>query len=245
MAGRYMRPNTPHAVFTAESSICHGGFFYAASTIQATIHGIYHCFTNGAVVTNQDNYEGSRLILRQIMAAWLEQLPTQDDCPNAHLPNLTTFEGVINMMMLIVFFELANATYKPIYTDLGNIGIAERMELIEGRRLGRQLFSWFQGSHTIFDISEGKKEPINIQSSLMFPFMASQAGAIRETIKRNEGRGENGDGITVESFDKMVNSSVKLHSPFLALYKASESTSFGWPGHINYVVEFTKAINGK
>jgi hypothetical protein len=41
---RIMRPNTAHAVFTPDNVICHGGHFYASSTMQDTMFGIVHTF---------------------------------------------------------------------------------------------------------------------------------------------------------------------------------------------------------
>ncbi|KAF8220480.1 hypothetical protein L208DRAFT_1202251, partial [Tricholoma matsutake] len=38
-----MQPN-PHFVVTPESAICHGSHFYAVSTIQDTVFGLYHMF---------------------------------------------------------------------------------------------------------------------------------------------------------------------------------------------------------
>ena len=51
---RIMRPNTPHLVVTPEHAICHGGHFYAMSTIRDTCFGIYHTFIGGALLTNTE-----------------------------------------------------------------------------------------------------------------------------------------------------------------------------------------------
>lgn len=60
-----MRPNTLHAVYTPEHAICHGGHFYAISTIQDTLFGLVHSFIAGNFVTNTD-HKSSRLLLRRI-----------------------------------------------------------------------------------------------------------------------------------------------------------------------------------
>lgn len=49
-----MRPNTPHLVITPEHAICHGGHFYAMSTIRDTCFGIYHTFVGGTSLTNTE-----------------------------------------------------------------------------------------------------------------------------------------------------------------------------------------------
>ena len=60
-----MRPNLPHAVYTPEHAICHGGHFYAISTIQDTMFGLVHSFIAGNLVTNTDHIT-SRLLLRRM-----------------------------------------------------------------------------------------------------------------------------------------------------------------------------------
>jgi hypothetical protein len=59
-----MRPNTPHAVFTPDNVICHGGHFYATSTMQDTMFGIVHTVMSQAL-TNADKSSHS-LVLRRI-----------------------------------------------------------------------------------------------------------------------------------------------------------------------------------
>ena len=49
-----MRLNTPHLVVTPEHAICHGGHFYAMSTIRDTCFRIYHMFVGGSALTNTE-----------------------------------------------------------------------------------------------------------------------------------------------------------------------------------------------
>jgi hypothetical protein len=60
-----MRPNQPHAVYTPEHAICHGGHFYAISTIQDTMAAFVHCFVSGNFVMNME-HSSSRLLLRRM-----------------------------------------------------------------------------------------------------------------------------------------------------------------------------------
>jgi hypothetical protein len=62
-----MRPNTPHAVFTPENAICHGGHFYATSTMQDTMFGVVHTFICPTSLTNE-NKPSHCLVLRRIAA---------------------------------------------------------------------------------------------------------------------------------------------------------------------------------
>lgn len=67
-----MRPNTPHAVYTIEPSICLGGHFYAAATIRDTCIGIFQTFIAGFVITNASLFSASRNIFIR-MAILFEQ----------------------------------------------------------------------------------------------------------------------------------------------------------------------------
>ncbi|KAF8177880.1 hypothetical protein BJ912DRAFT_811635, partial [Pholiota molesta] len=63
----YMRPNTMHAVYTPENSICHGGHFYSMSTLKDTLCGIIHVFVGYHDVTNNDDRAHSRFLLREMI----------------------------------------------------------------------------------------------------------------------------------------------------------------------------------
>lgn len=69
---RIMRPNTPHAVFTPEDVICHGGHFYATSTIQDTMFCIVQTFMCHNL-TNADK-QTHGLVLRRIVAFYHDVL---------------------------------------------------------------------------------------------------------------------------------------------------------------------------
>ena len=61
-----MRPNTPHAVFTPEHTICEGGHFFATTTMADTFYGIVHAFVGNSYITNTD-HPSCWLLLRRIM----------------------------------------------------------------------------------------------------------------------------------------------------------------------------------
>lgn len=71
-----MRPNTPHAVFTPEHVICHGGHFYATSTMTDTMFGIVHTFIFPDILTNADKATHSQ-VLRRIAAFYHDVLVHQ------------------------------------------------------------------------------------------------------------------------------------------------------------------------
>ncbi len=61
-----MRPNTPHAVFTPEHTICEGGHFFATTTMADTFYGIVHAFVGNSYITNTE-HPSCWLLLRRIM----------------------------------------------------------------------------------------------------------------------------------------------------------------------------------
>lgn len=71
-----MRPNTLHAVFTPEHVICHGGHFYATTTMQDTMFGIVNTFIFPDVLTNADKQSHSQ-VLRRIAAFYYDVLVLQ------------------------------------------------------------------------------------------------------------------------------------------------------------------------
>jgi len=71
-----MRPNTPHAVFSPENAICHGGHFYATSTMQDTMFGIVHSFVGPMSLTNADKPTHG-IVLRRIAGFYHDALVQQ------------------------------------------------------------------------------------------------------------------------------------------------------------------------
>lgn len=68
-----MRPNTPHAVFTAENAICYGSHYYSTSNLQDTLFSIIHCFVANRLITNTD-HAPSRRLLQRMMTYFFEVL---------------------------------------------------------------------------------------------------------------------------------------------------------------------------
>ena len=63
---RIMPPNTPHAVYTPEHSICWGGHFYATGTMERTFWGIVHGFIAGGLITNAEHSVSRSLLQRTL-----------------------------------------------------------------------------------------------------------------------------------------------------------------------------------
>jgi hypothetical protein len=69
-----MRPNTPHVVFTSESSSCLGGHFIATTTLLDTCYGIFHSFVAGDLVTNANHTVHVFMLLARMISFYENEL---------------------------------------------------------------------------------------------------------------------------------------------------------------------------
>lgn len=109
-----MRPNTPHLVYTPASAICSGGHFYCMSTIRDSIYGIFHTFSASSLLTNTEHTKDAHLLLQRIIT-YIHCLfiqhdfdTSQPDMPAPDVPDVSTFDGLIDLLMLCVVMELSN-----------------------------------------------------------------------------------------------------------------------------------------
>ena len=110
--------NTPHFVLTPEAVICHGSHFYAMSTIQDTIYGVFHMFTLRSFITNTEHFHASRLLLRRLVVHIHHVLVVtpSDAEPSAHVPDVSTLDGALELFLILTVIELGElidpAAYK-------------------------------------------------------------------------------------------------------------------------------------
>jgi hypothetical protein len=109
-----MRPNTPHLVYMPESAICHRGHFYCMSTIRESIFGIFHTFSASGLLTNVERTKDAHLLLQRIVMyihyffVCREFDPSKPVMLTPHVPDVSTFEGTIDLFMLCIVMELGN-----------------------------------------------------------------------------------------------------------------------------------------
>lgn len=66
----HMQPNTPHAVLTPDSSICHGGHYHSTSTIRQTCYGVFIGFVFNSIITNTEHTSAALLFFRRLTEYW-------------------------------------------------------------------------------------------------------------------------------------------------------------------------------
>lgn len=200
-----MRPNLPHAVYTPEHAICHGGHFYSISTMQDSMFGLVHSFVAGNLVTNTDHVD-SRLLLRRMAhfyhGAYVLGLIDEEGRPgmfqantnadgsidpaSGHVPDLQDFKSFLDIVTLCNAVILSNAldgrTYQAaeLGSDSGpgvnSMPTEERLGCIYARGKCVDLLNWIGGSYGLRDPATQENEPC-------FPMMAAyfrqQTSAIR------------------------------------------------------------------
>ncbi|KAH6914629.1 hypothetical protein BKA70DRAFT_1094063 [Coprinopsis sp. MPI-PUGE-AT-0042] len=179
-----MAPNTLHAVWTMENSICHGGHFYSIATMLTTVVGLIHAFIGEADLTNTGHLP-SRLLLRRMVHFFHHIFVTQEgstlanlnDTNLEHLPNLEDSDLFVATFALLCFIELQNildfrsyvepdvndtssvwygvARISLVLCDVNGIPHEERLECIYTRGLATELTNWIFSRYEL--VPQGRK----------------------------------------------------------------------------------------
>ncbi|KAH6866102.1 hypothetical protein BKA70DRAFT_1080716, partial [Coprinopsis sp. MPI-PUGE-AT-0042] len=162
-----MAPNTMHAVWTMENSICYGGHFYSVATLLPTVIGVIHAFIGEARLTNTDHFP-SRLLLRRMVHFFHYSFVcrgglTAESADKEHLPNFEDPGMFAGTFALLYLMELQNVldfrSYIPpnddissvwhrisagsmAFCDVNAIPHEERLECIYTRGLALELATW-------------------------------------------------------------------------------------------------------
>jgi len=151
-----MKPNTPHRVYTIKSAICHGGHFYCMSTIRESTYGILHHFAASSFLTNTQHTADSRLLLRRIVVYIhyifvRRQFDTrQPTMPTPHVPNVSTFEGTIDLFMICVIMELGNLLNPQAYRrGTHPERQCDPIATLYSRGLARDIMDWWHAHYEL------------------------------------------------------------------------------------------------
>jgi len=122
-----MHPGVPHYVYGVKNTIIHGSHFYCASQMQSTVESLVHTFILSNFILNTFHHP-SRELLCHIIVFWTLRLlqhlfsansiigacfsfhfliKTSDD-EHLHLPNIQTFQGLMNLISGCTLAVLAN-----------------------------------------------------------------------------------------------------------------------------------------
>jgi hypothetical protein len=243
-----MRPNTPHFVVTPESAICHGGHFYAMSTIQDTVFGLYHMFVASKRVTNTEHSHDAHLLLRRMVIYVhyvLVRCGSKLSLPNVphttpHIPNVSTFDGVLDLFMLCIVMELGDLINPLAYKKTHRHSRErdhDRLCTIHARGLSRDLRAWWHAHYMLFD----RQKKMLVDSEVVFKeWLCQHIGALilyKRAAEKNEVRGEV-EECTVEVLESVV----KKYFLFAMHSHKLRENGFEWVGGGYEVVDQEKAV---
>lgn len=168
-----MRPNTLHFVFTPVPSICRGGHYYGSTVMSDTCFAIYHSFVHGYGITNADHESQGFELLWRIVCYYHDQFAQTKGnvcfsfivcsasriyaVPRSaihHLPDLSTFDGVMDVVYLACAIELANVVMKRSYPT-SSLSWTERYRCTAARGKARTLLAWISKRYELY-IHDGK-----------------------------------------------------------------------------------------
>ncbi|KAG6914924.1 hypothetical protein DXG01_014410 [Tephrocybe rancida] len=148
----YMRPGLPHAVVTPHASICSGGHFVPATTLEESVVAVYHHFTCGNTITNTTHAFAAHSLFMRLLTLFTRKL-CSDRSPEipvdlTHVPDLATWDGCLGIIFLCVYFELHSAIYEWRYDNPEED--QRRFEAsIKSRTRARRLMYWFFSTHSL------------------------------------------------------------------------------------------------
>jgi hypothetical protein len=237
-----MRPNTPHFVVTPESAICHGGHFYAMSAIRDTVFGIYHMFVASKNITNTEHTQDAHLLLRRLVVYThyvLVKNESRTTEPTVHIPNVSTFEGTLDLFMLCVIMELGDIiiplAYKKKYRrdrDRDH----DRLCTIHARGLARDLRKWWYAHYVLFDPEANRLVDGRIIFETLF---SQQINSLIYYKKLAESKNIQGDELecTAEVLERLA----RKYFPHVLARPGLAKTGFEWDG-IRYVVRVRRGV---
>lgn len=246
-----MKPNTPHLVVTPQSSICHGGHYYATSTIRQTCHGIMHTFVACSLLTNTEHTTASRELLRRILFFYFKAFrsnyvvdgptgKTMSSYYKGNVPDIFTFEGLLDVLSLCNLMELGNIIHHQTYAQ-GGLDDSERVKMILGRACARQVRKWLE---TIVEIHHPHEVPSlrSLEQDVFYPYLCSQTASLLHYKKRAPLSNAQGHvKFSLQDLTTKIKQTFFDDPKFMACYHpAVDRKTFDWIGTTYHV----RAIEG-
>ncbi|KAH6915898.1 hypothetical protein BKA70DRAFT_1418816 [Coprinopsis sp. MPI-PUGE-AT-0042] len=152
-----IRPFTPYAIISVDDSITHNSSFIAASTIRSSCFGYMYSLISSSS-RNNPSHQACRMLLRRMVhylhlvylgGRFLEGYGVFQQPPElAHVPDLFTFDGVVDLLSICNLFEMANVLSYEAYMPQ-NLPEYDRTHFIQTRKLCREMVHW-AGSRLLF-----------------------------------------------------------------------------------------------
>ena len=239
-----MRPNTPHAILTPTSTICHGSHYLSTSTIRSSCYGYYITFCLSTLLTNTEHTSDCQRLFRRLVdffhSSYLRGKSHSTGplaAPIAHVPDISSFDGLHDLFTICNLIELSNAVHPLSYSSHG-LDPAERYDMIQARRKSREVVTWvlsnyeFEGDATI--------------ELFYWHYLAHQAQAIccsKEFAEEREAYSYNSGpfGDKVRRLIKHSFANVEEFWPMWEVCNCAEPCGFAWPSSMACMVQLRAA----
>ena len=216
-----MPPFTLHFVYTMESSICTGGHYYALGTMERTLYGIQHVFASNGLLTNQCHSKAQLQLLCHMVDLVYDYFngADLDEVEKSHIPDITTFQGLLNIISLIIIVDL-----QEVVNAIENLEPTFRSQRLQARQRAGQINLWL---YKCCQLSVGQKN-IDYMEGFYSIHFHNQLDAIFSCL----------DSLHPETDQKQET----FMKDTLALfqYKPKIGKGFGWKGPI-YDVQLVHA----
>ncbi|TEB27312.1 hypothetical protein FA13DRAFT_1712685 [Coprinellus micaceus] len=186
-SGITIRPGTAVVWLALDHSVFVGSHWYASSTLTATAISIIQEFLGGTrAPSSSADMSSARLTLRRLVHFYYMVYTTglffsrrtSEEC--AHTPDVSTPEGLENLLSLCNLMELGNVLAGDGYTSWhGAISESERQDIIEARRLCRGMVDWVRRHFIIFD--QATKQEQSLYDQVWMPYLARYIRIILES----------------------------------------------------------------
>ena len=150
--------------------------------------------------------------------------------PYHHVPNLSTFDGILDLVSLCCLMELGNVLNEWSYTGGKE---KERRRLMYARKRGRKLIHWLFDQWELLD---DQNKPIDAFKEFYWPFLAQQARALVFYKQSASDQGIHHSEIprmcSVKKVKTIVEQSVMSPDELWNLYSQSNDVdaTFAWTG---------------
>ncbi|TFK63732.1 hypothetical protein BDN72DRAFT_902152 [Pluteus cervinus] len=239
--GLRMQPFLPHAVITLKASICTGGHYIARSTLRRTVYGILQCFSTGSVLTNTEHTDTSTFLIGLLVCVYHELYTTlyisnpaalYTDSP--HLPYVLSFEGMVDLMMLINLCELSNILHFRTYRadPKQSLSALQLDQMIEARRRARHLRNWLWHYFDLVADDPDATERYLSPQTLYWDLLAGQCRALVFHNRLSTRKDRHGDAqITGDILENFIQLTFKGNDAFEAAWtRQKDCDSYGYQG---------------
>lgn len=165
--------------------------------------------------------------------------------PRRHLPDVSTFNGILDLCSLFCLLELGNVLSTWSY---GKEDELERRRLMYARKRARILRHWLFQQYQLWD---AESNLVNYEVDFYWPYLVQQAKALKEYKRKaclqDIGHRDVNEPCTPTAVAKVIENSLRRPEALWAIYSTEIDTltSFAWGGPTFSVTKFIGPMIGE